>query len=102
MTMRALFWFSMIAAVIISGYLFKDLADISQWIIQSERTTTIWVWYNRNILAVVCLILLAVALAIKYRHRYVAGPKTVMALTLLFAFQFYSGFVNPHLMMRER
>ena len=96
------FWASMLTALIISGYLFKDLADISQWIIQSERATTLWVWYNRNVLAVASLIALTVAFLIKFYHRTVIGPKALALLTLLFAFQFYSGFINPHLMMRER
>ena len=92
----------MLTAVLVSGYLFKDLADISQWIIQSERTTTMWVWYNRNALAVLSLIALGVAFVIKSRHRAVVGPKVMALLTLLFTFQFYSGFINPHIMMRER
>ncbi len=102
MGVRLLFWASMLMALIISGYLFKDLADISQWLIQSERTTTMWVWYNRNVLAVVSLIALTAAFLIKFRHRAVIGPKVLTLLTVLFVFQFFSGFINPHIMMRER
>ena len=97
-----LFWSSMVIAIVVSGYLFKDLADISQWIIQSERATTMWVWYNRNVLAFVALLAISVPLVIKYRQRDVLGNKTLTVLVVLFAFQFYSGFINPHMMMRER
>jgi len=96
------FWLNMAIAIIVSGYLFKDLADISQWIIQSERTNTIWVWYNRNILAVIAVLALAASIAIKYLHRNIVNNKVMALLVVLFSFQFFSGFINPHMMMRER
>jgi hypothetical protein len=100
--MKIAFWVSMAIAILISGYIFKDLADISQWIMQSDRSTTMWVWYNRNILATIALLALAVAIVIKFMHRTVTGNKVMTLLIILFAFQFYSGFINPHIMMRER
>ncbi len=35
--------------------IFKDLADISQWLIQSSRDFTMLVWYNRQLLAAISL-----------------------------------------------
>ena len=97
-----IFWVCMAVALIVSGFLFKDLADISQWIIQSPRETTMWVWYHRFSLAAVALLAIAVAGYLKLRYRDIIGTKTMTALSLIFAFQFYSGFINPHIMMRAR
>ena len=38
------FWLLMIAAQVGGFFLFKDLADISQWLVQSSREFTMFIW----------------------------------------------------------
>lgn len=96
------FWFFMLLAQVLTGLLFKDLADISQWIIQSDRAETMWVWYNRWTIAISALVAMSIALFIKYKYHEIVKNKTLILLALLFSFSFYSGMINPHIMMRAR
>ena len=49
--MRTLsFWLAMIVAQAAAFVIFKDLADISQWLVQSSREFTMTVWYNRHLI----------------------------------------------------
>ncbi|WP_188047038.1 DUF3179 domain-containing (seleno)protein [Vibrio vulnificus] len=99
---KPLFWGCMLLAQIAGALLFKDLADISQWVVQSPRETTMWVWYHRWALTIVGLLAITIVYFIKYRQRDIIGNKSFAALVLLFAFTFYSGMINPHIMMRAR
>ena len=38
------FWLLMIAAQVGGFFLFKDLADISQWLVQSSREFIMFIW----------------------------------------------------------
>ena len=52
------FWLLMIAAQVGGFFLFKDLADISQWLVQSSREFTMFIWYNRWLITVLTLLAL--------------------------------------------
>ncbi|KDM91286.1 DUF3179 domain-containing (seleno)protein [Photobacterium galatheae] len=99
---KKIFWLCMIIAQYIGALLFKDLADISQWFVQSDRETTMWVWYNRHGIAIIALLAFGVMIGLKYIQRNIIGNKTFITLGLIFAFSFFSGMMNPHLMMRDR
>ncbi|MCG7585464.1 DUF3179 domain-containing (seleno)protein [Photobacterium sp. OFAV2-7] len=99
---KIIFWVSMLIAQVIGAYLFKDLADISQWVVQSPRETTIWVWNNRWMLTLVGFATIAITSFLKYKQRDIVGNKTYISLTVLFAFTFFCGMINPHIMMRAR
>ncbi|MGF1874481.1 DUF3179 domain-containing protein [Photobacterium frigidiphilum] len=99
---KGIFWACMILAQICVGFLFKDLADISQWFIQSPRESTMLVWYNRYLLAFVGLVAFFAVLYLKYKQRDIINNKPLIFLSLLFCFNFYSGMINPHIMMRAR
>ncbi len=99
---KSIFWACMLIAQVFGALLFKDLADISQWVVQSPRETTIWVWYNRWMIALGGLAAIAIASYLKYKKRDIAGNKTYLSLTALFCFTFYCGMINPHIMMRAR
>ncbi len=45
------FWLLMIAAQVGGFFLFKDLADISQWLVQSSRAFIMFIWtgFYRNV-----------------------------------------------------
>ncbi|MBY6195962.1 DUF3179 domain-containing (seleno)protein [Vibrio hangzhouensis] len=99
---KIIFWLCMIIAQYIGALLFKDLADVSQWFVQSDRETTMWVWYNRNLLAITAVVVVGIMAYLKYTRRDIVGNLTLSVLGLVFAFTFYSGMINPHLMMRDR
>ena len=96
------FWSSMLIALAIASLIFKDLADISQWVVQSSRETTMAVWYNRVPLAITSLLFAIIASVVWFRTRVGVGPKGFIALMLVFVAFWVSGIVNPHIMMRPR
>ncbi|MEW7973809.1 MAG: DUF3179 domain-containing (seleno)protein [Candidatus Thiodiazotropha endolucinida] len=99
---RPAFWVAMFLAQAGAFILFKDMADISQWLVQSSREFTMSVWYNRHVLAAVSVGLLVAALIIRGRHRAVCSISLLSLLVFLFAFNFYSGMINPKLMFRAQ
>ncbi len=64
MTRKIAFYLSMLIAQTGAFILFKDLADISQWVVQSSREFTMFVWYNKEIFATVSISGLIVSLVI--------------------------------------
>lgn len=99
---KKIFWLTMLIAQMLGFLLFKDLADVSQWVVQSPRETTMWVWYNRWAIAFGVIVTMAIAGYLKYRQRDIVGNKVFITLTLFLCFTFYSGMINPHIMMRAR
>ena len=101
-SIKILFWISMTIALSMALLIFKDLADISQWVIQSSRETTMAVWYNRIPLAVISMLFAITAFVLWLRGETGIGRKGITALLGLFVFLWASGIVNPHVMMRPR
>ncbi len=99
---RVMFWGLILVSLVANFIIFKDLADISQWLIQSSREFTMGVWYNRQWLAIAGLGTLAVAWLLWFRDRRLAGAGALIGLTLVSLFLFYSGYINPHLMFRSQ
>jgi len=99
---KVLFWVLMLAAQVGAFLLFKDLADISQWVIQSSREFTMGVWYARWPLAVATLLALAGAVYLWRQHRELLSSKLVTALVILCLFFWYSGMLNTLLMFRPQ
>lgn len=92
----------MLAAQIAAFFLFKDLADISQWVVQSSREETMTVWYWRYPIALLALLGLAVSLFAWFKDRQVCRPKILAALVVLLLLNVYSGVANPLLMFRSQ
>ncbi|HJP35387.1 MAG TPA: hypothetical protein QF901_05295, partial [Gammaproteobacteria bacterium] len=95
---RLIFWLSMAAAQIGGFIIFKDLADISQWLVQSSRDFTMAVWYNRHWIAGLSLCLFAVAAIIAWRDRRVCPRPLLFFFVAFFAINLYSGLINPNWM----
>lgn len=100
--MKLLFWALLAISLVLNFLIFKDLADISQWLVQSSRDFTMLVWYNRQWIATISLGALAGAWLLWFRARELCGRKTLIGLSLLSLFLFYSGYINPHLMFRSQ
>ena len=99
---KIIFWTSMSIALAVAFLIFKDLADISQWIIQGSRETTMAVWYNRVPLAVTSMVFAIIASIVWFKTRAGIGTKGFVALLMIFIGMWASGIVNPHIMMRPR
>jgi len=102
MTGKITFWISMLIAQLGAFILFKDLADISQWVVQSSREFTMFVWYNKWIFAAIALSGLIVSVAVWRTDRKVCPKLLLVFLIVLFGINFYSGMFNTRLMFRSQ
>ncbi len=94
-------WISLGAAVVLSFRLFRDLADLSQWVVRTSRDQIMWTFYNRRLLALATIGLWIAALLTWWLG---GGGITVVfvIVSALIALNFYSGYVNPAIMMRAQ
>ncbi len=100
-SIELLHWLSLAAAALLSFRVFRDLADLSQWIIQTPRDKTMWTFYRRHQLAAATGGLWLLALLTWWFGD--AGIGAVFwIVTVLAAFAFYSGYINPSIMMRAQ
>lgn len=99
---KALFWCSMLVTQIAAFFLFKDLADISQWVVRSSREEIMTVWYWRYPITLLAFLGLALSLFVWFKDRQMCGPKVLAALVVLSLLNVYSGLVNPLLMFRSQ
>ena len=99
---KILFWSSMLLAQVLAFMLFKDLADLSQWVIQGSRETTMAIWYNRFPIAIVSIIALLFSSVVWIRTRAGVGWKGFTFLVLLCSGFLFSSMINPYIMMRPR
>ncbi len=99
---QLLFWTLLLVSVAASFIIFRDLADISQWIVQSERDFTMRVWYNRRLIAAVCIGSLLGAWLLWRGNPELTSSSLLIAISALCGFLFFSGYINPHLMFRSQ
>jgi Protein of unknown function (DUF3179) len=99
---KILFWLAMLIAQIGAFIIFKDLADISQWLVQSTREFTMGVWYNRHVIGGVAFISLLLSLVIWWKEKAICSKALLTFLVFFFAFNYYSGMINPKWMFRSQ
>lgn len=92
----------MIFAQALAFLLFKDLADLSQWLFQSSREFTMTVWYNRWAITGLSLFALAGSSVLWIRNPSLLGKKLMFALVTISLFNCYVGILNPSLMFRAQ
>jgi Protein of unknown function (DUF3179) len=102
MTNKSTFWFFMLLAELGAFIIFKDLADISQWLVQSSREFTMFVWYNRHVFAVISIAALLIAMYVWFNDREICNKLLLSCLLFVFVFNYYSGMINPKLMFRAQ
>ena len=95
------FGLSLASALYISWRMFRDLADISQWIVRTSRPSTMWTFYNRDKLAIALFVALAVAAAALW-FGGAGHPVALLVCSGFAAFGFAVGYVNPRFMMRSQ
>jgi len=98
----ALFWSLLAISLLANSFIFKDLADISQWLVQSRRQVTLAVWYHRHAIALIAIGSLIGAWLIWFQHPGLSPLWLLAGLSLVLLLLFYSGYINPHLMFRPQ
>ncbi|WP_026971828.1 DUF3179 domain-containing (seleno)protein [Aliagarivorans marinus] len=98
----ALYAVSAFVSLFLSGLLFRDLADVSQWVVQTARHTTMRVWYHRHAIAIASLLSFATSIGLLWYNQDTVSIWLGLSASLLFLLFFYSGYINPHIMMRAR
>lgn len=98
---EVLHWLALAAAATFSFRIFRDLADLSQWLVRTARSNTMATFYHRHqIMASIFALWLAAFLS-----RWIAdagiGP-VFWIVTALSAIACYAGYVNPRIMMRAQ
>uniref|UniRef100_A0A0G4HAA7 DUF3179 domain-containing protein n=1 Tax=Chromera velia CCMP2878 TaxID=1169474 RepID=A0A0G4HAA7_9ALVE len=98
---RVLFGVTGVTAAGASAWLFRDLADLSQWVVKTDRSEVFSTFHHRHEIAATWLASSAANTAVFFRTRCVSLP--VWAVLNLGSFaMFFSGYVNPEIMMRPR
>ena len=82
--------------------IFKDLADISQWVVQSTREFTMMVWYNRHLIGVIAFLALLGSMVLWWKDKAICSKYLLGFLVFLFGLNFYSGMINPKWMFRSQ
>jgi hypothetical protein len=96
------FWLAMLTAQAAAFLIFKDLADISQWVVQSSREFTMMVWYNRHLITGVAIGAMIVALMVWRTRKHICPRPLLGVLLFFFVLNIYSGMINPKWMFRAQ
>ncbi len=99
---KAIFWVLIAVSLVLNFLIFKDLADVSQWVVRSTREFTMAVWFNRKLIVAISLGALVAAWILWYRDRELCRRGFLIGATVLSLFLFYSGYINPHVMFRSQ
>ncbi len=96
------FWTLLAISLVANFFIFKDLADVSQWLIQSPRKVTMRVWYHRHAIAIAAIASLAGAWLIWLQDHGLCPLWLLSVFSVVLLFLFYSGYINPRLMFRPQ
>ncbi len=99
--LELLHWVALLSSAFLSFRLFRDLADLSQWVVRTSRAQTMSTFYERHRLAALTVALWLVALLTWWVGGAGSTPIFVI-VSLVVALAFFSGYVNPPIMMRAQ
>ena len=99
---KIVFWLTMLVAQVGAFMIFKDLADISQWLVQSTRDFTMTIWYNRHLIGITSIACLFVSIFLWWKNRALCSNGLLAFLVVFFIFNYYSGMINPKWMFRSQ
>ncbi|MGR5177106.1 DUF3179 domain-containing (seleno)protein [Vibrio parahaemolyticus] len=103
MTISSLFIITALAVSLYYSFLlFRDLADISQWVIQTERKKTLTSWYQRKKLIAFGSGALLVSWLVWGLTDNLLSFTMISIISIINAAMLFSGAINPELMMRGR
>ena len=76
---KTAFWLCLLIGSTGAFFIWKDLADISQWIITSPREHTMFVWYYRWEITIASFLAMGVAAWLWWNNRVLLGHHVVCA-----------------------
>lgn len=99
---KPVFWAGIATSQVGTFFLFRDLADLSQWVVEPPRSSTISTWRYKNQLSAATLCPLGLGGLLKLAYPAVISWPLFLAISGWTGLLFYSGVINPHFMMRAR
>jgi hypothetical protein len=94
-------WLALGLSLYVALRIFRDLADISQWIIKTSRDNTMSTFYHRHLLA--CFGVLAWGISLLTFYSFDSGYSLVYwPVSMLIVILFSAGYINPSIMMRSQ
>ncbi|MEH6581183.1 MAG: DUF3179 domain-containing (seleno)protein [Halioglobus sp.] len=101
MVFELLFWLGLAVAYYFSYLIFRDLADISQFWLQTPREEVVKTWYKRKSILVFSAI--GIAISILTHIQFGSGNYIVLVISaVVWAFNIFVGYFNPGMMMRTQ
>lgn len=98
---EVLHWLALAAVAAFSFRIFRDLADLSQWLVQTARSNTMATFYHRHQIMASIFALWLFAFLSWWIADAGIGP-VFWIVTAFSAFACYAGYVNPRIMMRAQ
>ena len=95
-------WFFIAVAFASAFILFRDLADASQFVLETNRELTMWTWFNRKKILSVSVLGVAAAVGIGVLMPGILGVIPAALMFVLWVGLIFTGTINPGLMMRAR
>ncbi|CAJ1383837.1 unnamed protein product [Effrenium voratum] len=99
---KPLFWAGIATSQVSTFFIFRDLADLSQMIVEPPRSSTIATWRYRNLYSAATLCPLGLGGLLKLAYPAVCSWPLFSAMSVWTGVLFFSGVINPHIMMRAR
>lgn len=93
-------WAALAGCLYVTYLMFRDLADITQFWLKTERQTVMRTWYRRHIYLFVSIVLMAIVLYANLVHG--AGNRYILWIVLATCLMnVLAGYFNPGWMMRS-
>ena len=99
---KPVFWTSIATSQVSALLMFRDLADLSQWVVEPPRSSTLSTWRNKNLLSAITLCPLGLGGFLRVAFPTICSWTIFLAITGWTGLLYFSAAINPHIMMRAR
>lgn len=99
---KPLLWAGVATSQVSLFYLFRDLADLSQWVVEPPRASTISTWRSQNLYSALTLAPMGLCATLKVCYPHVCSWRMLLAIGGWTGLLYFSSAINPHIMMRAR
>ncbi|OLQ01048.1 hypothetical protein AK812_SmicGene16208 [Symbiodinium microadriaticum] len=77
---KPLLWAGVATSQVSLFYVFKDLADLSQWVMEPPRASTISTWRSQNLYSALTLVPMGLCTTLKVLYPHVCSWRTLLAI----------------------
>ena len=95
-------WFFIIVAFVSAFILFRDLADATQFVLETNRELTMWTWFNRKRILAVSVLSVVAVVGILFLTPSILGMMPAAIMGAVWAGLIVAGMIIPAMMMRAR